>query len=57
MTNATLGTWTNGTNTLVAAYFDADAVRLDNGRDAFVVSADEWLDRLDALKDAGWHKA
>lgn len=57
MLDATHGTWTNGTDEITAAYFDVDAVRISNSAgEAFVVTTDEWLDRLGDLKEAGWHK-
>jgi hypothetical protein len=54
----TLGTWKNGSQTLTAAYFDVDAVRISNSAgEAFVVSESEWLDRLENLQAAGWEVA
>ncbi len=57
-TTATLGTWTNGTDTLIACFAELGHVRLENSKaEVMVVTDDEWLDRLDNLKDAAWFKA
>jgi len=52
-----LGTWTSSGNAILAMYHDETTVRVRNSAgDDGVISADEWLARVDALRDDGWHR-
>lgn len=54
----TTQTWTDGTNAVTVAYFEAGHVRAENTeREVIVLTDGEWLDRLDNLKDAGWYRS
>jgi len=57
-TTQTLGTWTNGTQTLTASYLEPGYVRLDNSYgESWVVTDAEWLARWDDLRDLGFRRA
>jgi hypothetical protein len=59
MTNLeTLGTWKLGNATIVASWFDHDAIRVTNsaGGDS-IHSVRSWMRMYDALRDAGYTRA
>jgi hypothetical protein len=52
---STLGTWTLNSQRVTVAYYDTDEVLLSNSLgQSGVITAREWMDRYDGLRDAGW---
>lgn len=51
-------TWTDGSNYISAGPLGNGAMLLSNSMgEHTVVSGEEWLARLDNLKDAGWYRS
>lgn len=54
---ATFGTWTDGEDYTTASYFEKGHVRVEEDGDVTIMTDEEWLAALDALKDMGWYKS
>lgn len=54
--NATLGTWSNGEDTLCAVAYRDKIQVTESGRLVAVESFNKWLERYDNLRDAGFVK-
>ena len=58
MLTTIVSTWTDGAATLTLAPLGDDRMLASTSEgEHFELTADEALDRLDALKDAGWYRS
>jgi hypothetical protein len=53
--SSTFGVWKFHRDTLIASFINDQTVRLSNDKgEIFNVTTREWLERWDAIRDAGW---
>lgn len=51
----TFGVWKLHLDTLIVSYLDDQHVRMSNSKgEVFSITTREWLERWDAIRDAGW---